>query len=127
MQRRSGGGSNNNKNDDDDDDLFGTAKRAARKFLPTKWFGTDEEKEALARKEKVKDTVSDGIGEMLKGAPLPVQMFGKYVAAPLMGKLASTVAEAGLQQQELIQSVLDDARACLLNDREVSALIGTPI
>merc|ERR1712232_804773 len=75
----------------------------------------------------VKDTVQDGIGEMLKGAPLPLQMFGKYVAAPLMGNLASTVAEAGRQQQETMEAILDDATQCMLNDPNVAGLLGTPI
>ena len=114
------------KNDDKKEGLFGFRK-AARKVLPTKWFGTQEEKEALERKKMVKDRVRGELDQMLKGAPLPIKMFGKYVAAPMMGKIASSVAEAGRQQQETMEVILDEARELLLNDPNVSGLLGTPI
>jgi hypothetical protein len=124
-----------NRKDDDDNkknrnELFGfrrATKNAARKVLPTKWFGTKEEKEALTRKQQVKDRVQGELGEMLKGAPLPIRMFGKYVAAPLMGKIASGVAEAGRQQQETIEGILDEALQLLVNDPDIVDLLGTPI
>lgn len=127
-----------NKGDDGDGDghdrnsneLFGfrrAAKRAARKVLPTKWFGTKEEKAALERKKQVKDRVQGELDQMLKSAPIAIKMFGKYVAAPLMGKIASAAAEAGLQQQETMEAVLDEARELLLNDPEMVGLLGTPI
>jgi len=95
--------------------------------LPTKWFGTKEEKEALERKQLVKSRVQGELDQMLKGAPLPIKMFAKYVAAPMMGKIASTVAEAGRQQQETMEAILDEARELLLNDSEIVGLLGTPI
>ena len=95
--------------------------------MPTKWFGTKEEKEALERKQLVKSRVQGELDQMLKGAPLPIKMFAKYVAAPMMGKIASTVAEAGRQQQETMEAILDEARELLLNDSEIVGLLGTPI
>jgi len=124
-----------NRNDDDDDtknrkELFGfrrATKNVARKVLPTKWFGTKKEKKALERKQQVKDRVQGELGEMLKGAPLPIRMFAKYVAAPLMGKIASGVAEAARQQQETIEGILDEALQLLVNDPDIVDLLGTPI
>merc|ERR1712070_594115 len=44
-----------------------------------------------------------------------------------MGKIASKVAEAGLQQQETMQAILEEAKTLMLNDPEVSRLLGTPL
>ena len=107
--------------------IFNFIGRTARKILPTKWFGTKEEKEALERKQLVKSRVQGELDQMLKGAPLPIKIFAKYVAAPMMGKIASTVAEAGRQQQETMEAILDEARELLLNDSEIVGLLGTPI
>lgn len=115
----------NNQNEDSNE-LFGF-RRGLRRVLPTKWFGTKKEKEALERKQIVKDRVRGELDQMLQGAPLPVQLFGKYVAAPMMGKLASKVAEAGFQQQETMEAILDEAREMLLRDAEITSLLGTPI
>jgi len=123
MQRRFNNGSGGGDDDEKNSKLFGLA----RKVLPTKWFGTKKEKEARERKKMVKSRVQGEIDEMLRGAPLPVKMFGKYVAAPMMGKIASTVAEAGREQQETMEAILDEARLLLTNDPEVSGLLGTPI
>lgn len=124
MQRRF---NNNNKNGDDDDKNDSKLFGLARKVLPTKWFGTKKEKEARERKKMVRSRVRGELDEMLKGAPLPIKMFGKYVAAPMMGKIASTVAEAGREQQETMEAILDEARLLLTNDPDVSSLLGTPI
>eukprot|EP00534_Pseudo-nitzschia_fraudulenta_P003977 CAMPEP_0201122434 /NCGR_PEP_ID=MMETSP0850-20130426/6092_1 /ASSEMBLY_ACC=CAM_ASM_000622 /TAXON_ID=183588 /ORGANISM="Pseudo-nitzschia fraudulenta, Strain WWA7" /LENGTH=346 /DNA_ID=CAMNT_0047389137 /DNA_START=142 /DNA_END=1182 /DNA_ORIENTATION=+ len=121
--------------DDDEDnngqkELFGfrrAAKRAARRVLPTKWFGTKKEKEALERKQEVRNRVKGELDQMLKGAPLPIQILGKYVAGPMMGKIASKVAEATVKQQEAMEEILDEARSYLINDPSVSGLLGTPI
>eukprot|EP00531_Pseudo-nitzschia_arenysensis_P019432 CAMPEP_0116156694 /NCGR_PEP_ID=MMETSP0329-20121206/22964_1 /TAXON_ID=697910 /ORGANISM="Pseudo-nitzschia arenysensis, Strain B593" /LENGTH=329 /DNA_ID=CAMNT_0003653785 /DNA_START=196 /DNA_END=1188 /DNA_ORIENTATION=- len=118
---------NDNKNTNE---LFGfrrAAKKAARKVLPTKWFGTKEEKEALERKQMVKDRVRGELDQMLKGAPLPIKMFAKYVAAPMMGKMASKMAEMGLEQQKAMENILDEARDLLMRDAQITDLLGTPI
>ena len=117
-------------NDDTSNELFGFRrglKSAAKTILPTKWFGTQKEKEALERKQIVKDRVRGELDQMLKGAPLPVQLLGKYVAAPMMGKIASRVAEAGFQQQETMEAILDEARELLVRDPQITSVLGTPI
>lgn len=123
-------GDNNENETGKRNELFGfrrAAKRAARKVLPTKWFGTAEEKEALERNQMVKDRVRGELDQMTKGAPIPIKMFVKYVAAPLMGKIASKVAEASVKQQEAMEAILDEARELLLNDSDIVDLLGTPI
>lgn len=130
--RNGSNNNNNNKNNDNEErkELFGfrrAAKSAARKILPTKWFGSKEEKEALERKQIVKDRVKGEIDQMLKGAPLPIQMFAKYVAVPMMGRIASKLAEVGRQQQETMEAILDEARTLLLNDPEMVELLGKPL
>lgn len=121
------------QNDNEDKqrkELFGfrrAAKSVAKKILPTKWFATDKEKEALERKQLVKDRVQGELDQMLKGAPLPLRMLGKFVAAPLMGKVASKVAEASYEQAETMEAILDEARSCLINDPTTVDFIGTPI
>ncbi len=118
------------RKNDDSNELFGFRrglKSVARKVLPTKWFGTQKEREALERKQIVKDRVRGELDEMLRGAPLPIQIFGKYVAAPMMGKIASRVAEAGFQQQEAMEAIMDQARDLLLKDPEITGVLGTPI
>ncbi|KAL3903784.1 MAG: hypothetical protein SGILL_010316 [Bacillariaceae sp.] len=99
---------------------------AAKKVLPTKWFGSDDEKAKLARKQEVKDQVKGGMDEMLKGAPLGVRMMGKLVA-PLMGKVAGTMAEGFAEQQRTTEALLDDARMYILSDIAVTEAMGTPI
>ena len=117
-------------NDKRGSELFGFRrglKSVARKVLPTKWFGTQEEKEALERKQIVQDRVKGELDQMLKGAPLPIKFLAKYVAAPMMGKIASKVAEASLQQQEAMETIMDEARDLLMRDSEITGLLGTPI
>ncbi|VEU44706.1 unnamed protein product [Pseudo-nitzschia multistriata] len=111
-------------------EIFGfrrALRGVARKILPTKWFGTAKEKEALERKQQVKNRVQSELDQMLKGAPLPFRMLGKLVAAPLMSKVASTVAEASYQQAETMEAILDETRSYLINDPTTVDLIGTPI
>jgi hypothetical protein len=133
LRNRSNNNDDDNNNDNENrkrNELFGfrrAAKSAARKVLPTKWFGSKEEKEALERKQLVKDRVKGELDQMLKGAPLFIQMFGKYIAAPMMGKIASKLAEVGRQQQETMEAILDEARTSLLNDPEMVELLGKPL
>lgn len=117
-------------NDNNKNELFGfrrTVKSVAKKILPTKWFGTKEEKEKLEKKKMVKDKVKGEIDQMFKGMPLPIQLLGKGLLAPIMSKLASKVAEMNIQQQEAMEKILDEAREKLMNDSQITDLLGTPI
>jgi hypothetical protein len=116
----------NSSDDKDGGGFFGKLGKAAKSFLPTKLFGSEEEKAKLARKREVKDQVTGSMDEMLKGAPLGVRMMGKMVA-PLMGNLASTMAEGFAEQQRTTEALLDDAREYILGDPAVTQAMGTPI
>lgn len=100
--------------------------KTAKSFLPKKWFGSQEEKAQLARKKEVKDQVKGSMEELLKDAPLGVRMMGKMVA-PLMGNLASTMAEGFAEQQRTTETLLEDAQRYIMNDPNVVNAMGTPI
>jgi hypothetical protein len=97
-----------------------------KSFLPTKLFGSEEEKQKLARKEEVRDQVSGGLTEMLKDAPLGIRMMGKMVS-PLLSKMASGLADTMAEQQRTTEAMMDDARGFLMGDPAVTELLGEPI
>jgi hypothetical protein len=133
-----GGGNNNKNNDDNEEDedendkkgRFGfrrAVKRVARKVLPTKWFRSRKEKLEIERKKQVKNKIQGELNDLLKGAPLPIRTFVKYAVAPMLGKLASKVAEGVEAQRKTMEKILDDTRSYLLNDDEITNLLGEPI
>lgn len=101
-------------------------KNVARKFLPTKIFGTTEEKEKLARRKELKSQVSGNLNEALRGAPMGIQMMGR-VFGPLVSSVASRLAETVAEQQKATEGLLDDASRYLVNDPSVTNLLGEPI
>jgi hypothetical protein len=121
------------RNDDDDKSGGGggggfldKVGKAVKSVLPKKWFGSEEEKAAIERKRRVKDEVQGSVDEMLRGAPLGVRMMGKVIS-PLMGSVASTLAEGVAEQQRATRDVLDDARRLVLSDVAVADALGTPV
>jgi hypothetical protein len=82
---------------------------------------------AIERKKEVKNQVSDGIDEMFKGAPLGVRMLGKMVVKPLLGSVASTLAEGMASQAQTMEKVMDDAQRLIMNDPAVVSALGVPI
>jgi Cytochrome oxidase complex assembly protein 1 len=116
----------NNNNSNDDGGFLGKLGQAAKSFLPKKWFGSEQEKAELARKQEVRDQVKGSMDEMRKGAPLGVRMMGKMVA-PLMSNLASTMAESFAEQQRTTERLLEDAQQYIRNDPNVVNAMGTPI
>ena len=134
-----GGAGNNSKNDDDNEEdeeeddkkgRFGfrrAVKRVARKVLPTKWFRSKKEKLEIERKKEVKSKIQGELNDLLKGAPLPIRTFVKYAVAPMLGKLASKVAEGVEAQRKTMEKILDDTRSYLLNDDEITNVLGVPL
>jgi len=86
--------------------------------LPKKWFGSDEEKAKIQRRQETKN----GIDAMLKDAPLGVRMLGKMVT-PLVSSLAETMAD----QQRAVGSIIEEAQGYLVGDPAVTGLLGVPI
>ena len=134
-----GGAGNNSKNDDDNEEdeeeddkkgRFGfrrAVKRVARKVLPTKWFRSKKEKLEIERKKEVKSKIQGELNDLLKGAPLPIRTFVKYAVAPMLGKLASKVAEGVEAQRKTMEKIVDDTRSYLLNDDEITNVLGVPL
>ncbi|KAG7344001.1 hypothetical protein IV203_022009 [Nitzschia inconspicua] len=116
----------NPKDDENSGGLLGSLGKAAKSFLPKKWFGSKQEKAELARKKEVKDQVKGSLDELFKDAPLGVRMMGKMVA-PLMGNLASTMAEGFAEQQRTTEKLLEDAQRYITNDPNIVNAMGTPI
>jgi len=96
---------------------------AARRVLPWNWFKSDEERKAEIERKKVRKEISGGITELLKDAPLPVRMFGGLVG-PLFSSAMSGLAESMKEQQQTIDSLLEDAAAYLNGDDAVVQLLG---
>ena len=104
----------------------GILKKAAKKFLPKKWFQSEEEQKAELTRKQVKDNVKGGIKEMLKDAPLPIRMMGSMMS-PLLSRVASDLSESMAEQQKSIEQVLDDARAYILGDDMAIQALGEPV
>lgn len=96
--------------------------RIVRRILPTRIFGTQEEKAQLAQRREVQGQLN----QALKEAPFAVRALGRLVA-PLISGVASQLAESVAAQQRTIQEVLDDARRYLINDPSAIQLLGEPI
>jgi hypothetical protein len=114
------------RDDDEGKGLLSKIGKAVKSVLPTKLFGSDEEKRKLQRRKEVGDQVSGGLTEILKDAPLGVRMIGKMIS-PLMRKVASSLAETMAAQQRTTEALLDDARGYLMRDPDVTRLLGEPI
>jgi len=92
------------------------------KLLPTKWFGTKEEKKAQLVRKEATAQVTAGIQEMLKDAPSGIRMMGKMIA-PLVGKMAATMKD----QQEKMKVIMEDTQRYLVSDEAVTSVLGEPI
>jgi Cytochrome oxidase complex assembly protein 1 len=117
---------NNRNNNSDEDSFLDKAKNLAKSFLPTKWFQSQEEKEAEAERKRVKKAVKSEIKQLFKDAPLPLRMLGGMVG-PILGGLASNLAEAAATQQELSEVVYQRAVANIQADGAVSDAMGDPV
>ena len=111
---------------DEDQGILAKIGKTVKSFLPTKWFGSDEEKRELARREEMKQEMSSSIDQMFKDAPLGIRMMGKMIS-PLMSGVASSLAETMAEQRRTTESLMEDARGYLMGDPAVISLLGEPI
>jgi hypothetical protein len=116
---RKGGNQNNSS-------FLSKIGKKVKSALPTKWFGSDEEKLKRQRKIEVKKKVSSSLDEALKDAPLAFKMMGKMLR-PIFSAAASRMAETMAQQQQTTAKVLEDAQIYLQSDPAVTALLGDMI
>jgi hypothetical protein len=110
----------------DDSTFLSKVGKTVKSVLPTKWFGSDEEKLKRQRRKEVKQQVSSSLNEVLKDAPLAFRMMGKMMG-PLFSAAASTMAETMAQQQQTTAAVLEEAQIYLQSDPAVTSLLGDMI
>ena len=122
---------NNNSNDNNDSDsasrmLGGFPKKAAKTVLPKSWTQSKEErKQELARKE-LRDEMKSGLQTLFKDMPLPARMLGSIVS-PLITGAMSSIATTMKEQQQQMDTLLEDARGYILADPQAAGLLGEPI
>jgi Cytochrome oxidase complex assembly protein 1 len=117
---------NRKKDDDDDDTIFDKATKLAKNFLPSTWFQSDEEKKAEQERKRVQKAVKSEIKQLFKDAPLGLRMLGGMIG-PILGGLASNLAETAATQQELVDVVYRRAVANIMNDGAVVDALGNGI
>lgn len=84
---------------------------------------SDEEKRRAQEMERVQREVKGGLQQVLKDAPLPIRMLGGAIA-PLFSSLLSAAADTMAEQQDTVDAVLRQARACLVADAAVARALG---
>lgn len=114
------------RNNKDNAGILSKIGSKVKRVLPTKWFGSKEEKKAQLVKKEATAQVTAGIQEMLKDAPPGIRMMGKMIA-PLVGKFASTMAATMKDQQEKMQVIMEDTQRYCVNDDAVTSVLGVPI
>jgi hypothetical protein len=87
---------------------------------------SNEEKQAALQRKQVKQDIKGGIQQVLKDAPLPIRMMGGMIA-PLLGSAVSQLGEAMSSQQELVDTLLQEAQANMVSDATVLQVLGEPI
>ena len=97
-----------------------------KKFLPSKWFRTDEEKRAAIERKRRQDEISGALDQTLKDAPLGVRLMGK-AAGKIFSKVASGLAETMEEQSRQMEDLLQDARSYIVADGMASSVLGEPI
>ena len=122
---------NNNKNNKNNDDneksgIVRQAKNIAKKFLPSTWFQSDEERRQLAEQKQMQKDIQTGIQQMFKDAPLPIRMVSNIIG-PIFGSMMSSLAETAASQQSLMDIVIDQADRAIRNDPVVQGLLGDSI
>ena len=99
---------------------------SAKKFLPSKWFQSDEEKRAAIERKRRQDEISGALDQTLKDAPLGVRLMGK-AAGKIFSKVASGLAETMEEQSRQMEDLLQDARSYIVADGMASNVLGEPI
>ena len=121
-----GNNNKNNRNDDNETSLFGRAKNIAKKFLPSTWFQSDEERRQLAERKQMKKEIQTGIQQIFKDAPLPIRMVSNMIG-PIFGTMMTSLAETAASQQSMVDVVYDQAVRSIRNDPSIQEILGDAI
>ena len=103
--------------------LLSKAKNVAKKFLPQKWFLSDEERRRAEETELIRQEVKGSLQQIFKDAPLPIRMLGQAIA-PLLANLMNVAAETMAEQKTTVDAVVQQAQACLSADETVARALG---
>jgi len=114
-----GGGGDNNKKEEEG--FLSKLANKAKSLVP--FLQSDKEKEVAIQKRKAKEEVKGSIDNMLKDAPLAVRMMGKMIS-PIIGSVASNLAEAVAEQSRQMEDLLQDAQTFLQNDKDALQILG---
>lgn len=121
-----GNNNKNNRNDDNETSIIGQAKNIAKKFLPSTWFQSDEERRQLAEQKQMKKEIQTGIQQMFKDAPLPIRMVSNMIG-PIFGTMMTSLAETAASQQSMVDVVYDQAVQSIRNDPSIQGILGDAI
>jgi hypothetical protein len=117
---------NNNNKKDDTTSIVGQVKSVAKKFLPSSWFASEDEKRRMAEQKQIQSEVQGSIQQLFRNAPLPIRMASNMIA-PLFTSVLSTMAETVASQQGLVDDVYNEAVALIQSDLAVQDVFGTTI
>lgn len=112
------------RGNDEDEGIMSKMKDKMKSFVP--FLKTEEQKTAAIQRQERKDEVTGGIDKMLKDAPLGIRMMGKMIA-PIIGKVASNLAEAVAEQSRAMEDLLNDAQTFIMMDAQALQQLGEPI
>jgi hypothetical protein len=115
---------NDNNNNDKDKSIFSKISDKVKSYVPS--LQTEEEKTVAIERQQRKDEVTGGIDKMLKDAPFGLRMMGKMVA-PIIGNMASNLAEAVAEQSRQMEDLLNDAQTFIMMDEQALQQLGEPI
>ena len=74
--------------------------------------------------QRVKDEISGDLTDLLREAPLQIQMVVNLVK-PIISTFMSSLAETVAEQQESVSSLMSTAQLCLESDDRVAQLLGS--
>ena len=109
---------------DEEEGFLSKIANKAKSVLP--FLKSEKETKAAIERKQVKNEVKGGIDTMLKDAPLGVRMMGKMIA-PIIGSVASNLAEAAAEQGRQMEELLNEAQTLIMLDDQAVQLLGEPI
>eukprot|EP00980_Cylindrotheca_fusiformis_P019806 scaffold6949_cov107-Cylindrotheca_fusiformis.AAC.6 len=115
----------NGKNQDDST-LLSKIGSVMKSVLPTRWFGSEEEKLKLQHRKETRQQVSSSLNGVLKDAPLGFRMIGAMMG-PLFDAAASGMAETMAEQKQTSDAIFREAQDYSRSDPAVTSLLGEMI
>ena len=119
--------SQSNNDNEDSKSILKKVGQKLQKFVPSFLKKDGGKITVQTKREKAQKEISSSIDTMLKDAPLGLKLVGKMIS-PIISSVAGSVAQAMAEQQDQIQTTLNDAKNYILSDSDaIQALGGEPI